>query len=82
MQKARLFDAKLCMKFGEEGIRTAHLQELRQCDEEKRSDGDDDGRARIERVHLRPEAGSEVWVLDLSNSRSIDVPNAALPNVS
>ena len=55
---------------------------VRQRDEDEGGEADRRGGARVERVNLGAQAGGEGGVLDPLETRAIDVPDAALCDVS
>lgn len=57
-------------------------RELGQQDKGRDGDADHAGRLQIERVHLGAQPLREVGVLNLLQAAAVDVPNAALPDVS
>lgn len=58
------------------------LHELRKDHKARDESTDDEGRTGVEVVDLGAKLQSEVDVLNLLQPRAIDVPNAALPDVS
>ena len=63
-------------------MRAALVKQLGQDDEERHRDADDLGRLQVEGVDLGAEARGEVGVVDGLEAGAVDVPDAALPNVS
>ena len=58
------------------------LYELREDHKEQRGNADDDGGLGVESVDLVADARGEAGVLDALQASAIDVPDAALPDVS
>ena len=62
--------------------RESHSEELRRDDEEQREGAGDLDRAEVQGVDLGADLPRQVGVLDLLEARAVDVPDAALPDVS
>ena len=58
------------------------LKELGQDDECKDEGADDLRRLKVEVIHLRAKLRGERGILNLLEAAAVDVPNAALPDVS
>ena len=58
------------------------LKELGQDDECKDEGADDLRRLKVEVIHLRAKLRGEHGILNLLEAAAVDVPNAALPDVS
>ena len=58
------------------------LEELGEHDVQQRAGGDDRRRLEVERVHLGPQPRRQAWVLDFLQAGAVDVPDAALRDVS
>lgn len=58
------------------------LEELGQDNKERDCDADDLGALKIEGIDLRAQPRGEVSILNLLEAGAIDVPDAALPDVS
>ena len=69
------------MRKGMDG-RARGLEQLGQRSEEQRGEADGDAGPQVEGVDLLAEAGGEGGVVDLLDPRAVDVPDAALPDVS
>jgi len=59
-----------------------HLDEFGQRDEEQRGKADRRNGARVKRIHFVAKAGGECEVLDALQASTLDVPHAALCDVS
>ena len=66
---------------GTRGARV-YSEELRRDDEEQREGAGDLDRAEVQGVDLGADLPRQVGVLDLLQARAVDVPNAALPDIS
>ena len=58
------------------------VKQFGQDDEERDRDADDLGRLQVEGVDLVAQARGEAGVLNRLQARAVDVPDAALPDVS